>query len=1720
MVSASPTRLASCALATIAAAACSTLLAPQARAIEAFDGRLQLHGFVEVQLRALSRNLDDEIDLAQWYNVLNLEFEADIAPDGWGPTDLIEAFVRIEARYDCVWTHGCGMLQSQRTYGNDAKDVPPRFRDARGNGYSGVIPATAPGIYAARNNVPRDANFLTVAPVPRIGTDRTANFVPDFQIRTVIQAGPTQGQPVAAFPDPDSGNPNVGEIPWRRVKNELGEDFYVHEPFPGEGIPGFSTLFAQRGADNVLGTADDPALYTFGPLVNVKTPYSWALADFLGPPGGSGTQLIGPWRPDNVIQPNGLLQDIANPFRGSYATTAQLPSAASGLSGGDLRDLSYRGSDPLDPFLQDLKAFLATSNTALIRNISGWAQPRTGDVTGDSFAGDYSGVLPCVNPTGLEAEQQRQGQVNQRNCVPNPALVAVPIPPVALRPRTYPGSNVKIGFDDGPFGGGRFELRTGGAGELPMRPAPDLSNLASNPGFLQAKGIYYPSRGLRNELASGDLDSIDFNFTEGERAWNRGQSQQQTGELKEAYLDIEWLESRLWTRIGKQSIVWGKTELFRTTDQFNPQDFALANLPSLEESRIALWAFRAVYSLYDVGPMEDVRLEVAANFDEFQPADLGAAGEPFTLDLVGGLTSGIFFHSVTGVGVAGIDRPDNPWDNINGLEVGGRIEWRWDRFSFALTDFYGYNDFPYIDRIWTYDRTVDPVTGRPLSGGFPGTGASACTSPVLDRDGDGAIDSYEQEVDPSGNTTTRRIIDSKSTASYTMLGIGAQSGCLKGGGAAGYGNYDPLFGGDQNALENHYANQTIFAWICNTTLGIGATLDAGSCAWNIFGSPAPLVAGVLDTPFGEALSTIVAGDPDQNNMRLLQLVNNALKPGGANGAFQALARFPFSTANLDRGPDMPLDPVFCTGAPGSFDPLNTECALWDGEITATVFQINDDPIAPLDITQYTHTAYLTGDNLALVKAIRGPNDTGNVDYLVLPDGTEAAKITSTCRANRVLDASNQVRGFRQWVDIFGDGINEFPQKFANILNFLGPLYDPSPSGICARNFFVHQPGDLATLDSTLTSFQKALLGCGPFFGTRCDSAVPIDELPTDEAGWATPDEYNAAIELIFPEGGGIDFLNTDASVLEQSWPGIEGTAPTNDELSNSVYWTTLGRRRQPGTAWVDDPLSPEEGGHEMDRVFGPRCTRPGVQGLLPGCRGIESIVLTRNLGVDPSDPSYGVVTQVGISFDDGYDPRVDGCLVGGGARRLNAQAIGHIGGGTPQTGVDVFLIENGNGNLPDAAEIEKCHQYSLHREGGYTTDSMEMPGSDWIWHPLAGCLTEAQAEQVSRYGNVVQDSGPTSSPSDDVTFSDCSAVLVNGVPVARSYDDRFKDLTGDGIVDIEQEFLNTIQTLACETVGSGPRICEEIQVAMAQMFQNELAAVSWNFLGFLVTTSCSAANEGDENVFAKPECFDPGQLFSADKCSFNAPHLCSNVKGFLSVAGVTAPIVLAGGDGNRGRRTFIWHSGGEIVLRYEKRNVLGFSMDFAEDVTKSNWGVEFTWIEGVPVFDSGSYTNITKTDSLNLTVSVDRPTFINFLNPNRTVFINTQWFFQYITDYSDSFPSHGPWNVLFTFAAFTGYFQDRLQPQFVSVFDVQSLSGGFLPQVQYRFTEAFSATLGVNIFFGRTELHRMSVNEIAPASNRAPQGNNEAVAYQDGVENVLSVVRKRDEFYLRLRWTF
>jgi hypothetical protein len=242
---------------------------------------------------------------------------------------------------------------------------------------------------------------------------------------------------------------------------------------------------------------------------------------------------------------------------------------------------------------------------------------------------------------------------------------------------------------------------------LPLRPAVG----AARHGGLDPHGLFIPSEKYLDNFE--EYDELEQNYSQTDLALHHVQSQDER-ELKELYVDLEAFEGRLWLRLGKQTIVWGKTELFRTTDQFNPQTLALSSLPSLEESRIALWSARGTWSFYDVGPLEDVRLELAANLDDFEPLDLGRCGTPYTVWLVCGKTFGYWAHGVAGAGLAGEDRPSDWWESPKGLEFGARMEFRWDRFSFQVSDFWGYDDAPTIDSFNEFERRVDPFTGRPV----------------------------------------------------------------------------------------------------------------------------------------------------------------------------------------------------------------------------------------------------------------------------------------------------------------------------------------------------------------------------------------------------------------------------------------------------------------------------------------------------------------------------------------------------------------------------------------------------------------------------------------------------------------------------------------------------------------------------------------------------------------------------------------------------------------------------------------------------------------------------------------------------------------------------------------------------------------------------------------------------------------------------------------------
>ena len=1770
----------------------------RAEALEAFDGRIEAHGFVEIQVRGLDRSFEEEFDLSQWYNVLNVEVELDILPDGWGPFDLLQAYIRGEARYDCIYSGGCGMFPSVNTYGNRSRDLPMRLRDAVDEDYAGVINAN-------EQSTP-ERPLLRINPKTRDPEGWSVSTVVDTPVASGLnpQRNPNTYDATWSADCPTTGlNSNQSESQAGCVDNRPT----TQEVSDGEGFPGFDTLFDSKGADSEIGAyqdyaavnayleqagetytfydpsikdegfvipgsggiekvyaplfrgladeRDDPAYYTLKPVMDWKLTYT----DYPGADPSGTTRIMGPWLPKNFFETLATLDDRANPMRGRrtptfFAVNKQTVRAEgvryheldcgknTGPGGAYVRcpgdpdpGVPYIDVAHVDPVDQRVKILEQLSKKFCNPNIFGVCQqhklfdpyadygaggtldlrdyPNNDLLKGvfgrTLFGGDYSGIIPCWDTDKTIGNRYPSNPTKENS------------------------KFIKQLASEGAGGGGKF-ARTGciphtnvrvnaGEGELPMRPAPDFSNLAGS-GLLTAQGLYYPSAGLVSYLeGGGNYNPDEFNISQTDRAWNRGDSQRRFHELKEAYLDMEFLESRLWVRAGIQNIVWGKTELFRTTDQFNPQDFALASLPNLEESRIALLSWRAVYSFYDVGPLEDVRFELAMNFDRFEPTDLGACGEPYTLDVVCALTLGTAIHGVTGLGVAGINKPSAGWKDVDGLEFGGRLEFRWDRFSFAIVDYYGYSDFPYPKAITWYDRNVDESTGMPrkydASGPCDNRGAFVATEVF------GTGEASDTKVLHAGNaklehrariayrddpttanleslravqpTGLRDVFASGEVApgslaaanddwwrtkeAYGLMGVGTDPSCLKPGGAPG------------TMSENRH----------NSALAPSS---------KPFSDPATMI------DYSNANALGADGDTFKSNTYVALTVGNDesdiqlqwTKVGSS--VDYALAHHP---ANQQ------LFAFTCSATVSIAVSLAPAACAWNLWGTDALLAQADGP--PF------------GDLLSLFFA-------GNQSDQLFMKLWSAILINTK---GRRLDAPRTIPAVQLNSDVRDGRTTSVSHEFYGI-NYRG-----FKNGTTYLKDTARDPNDALTLDNTLTWEQKLLLGCGPAVGTRCDSGAPVVRVRLHNCNPSqtkcTDSELNGKVDIeseytamtnlwggpanptegiyeivkwdpvagdyetcdltkideckVWGRGGGIDFMLAEASAVLQSFVGFEGTeGATNSEIGKDKGWdmwlTWASDTAQPGTIGL---VGMKGFGSIRDRdpepfVGGPVCTRyypdhPKADGnghvILPGCRGaIEATVVL----LDPAGNTGG--GTVDVRFDEGYTPHQDGCVFGRQIvdrfnRTFYVRAV--KADGTPDVELNDELYETCFNNAiggdiagdPSAEEDSgykkkpnehrfdaTWYSYSKRpiKNGGILVNQTVL-GAGTLFHPLAQC----------------EQAGPGLDPTRAGWNPDNVGNIQLAANLCPSYN---RNLPGDMLQ------------------------------GNASVFRSELAAFSFNFMTFLVTTSCNSVAGGDDKN--DRECFNDQKPWTSGRCSYSTPQYCTNVKGFMGIGGVGRNDVRAAGNADHGRRCFLWHCGADLSLEYKQRNVFGISADFAEDNTKTNWGLEFTWMGSVPWMDYNSMSNTTDSDCLNLTVSVDRPTFINFLNANRTFFFNSQWFFNYIPEHSDGFTSFkNPFNVLATFAVFTGYYQDRLLPQLVAVFDFGSQSAGFLPQLGYRFTEAFSVTFGVSFFVGRSEYVPMPVRGFAPNANRAGPHK-----YEDGVQRLLANFMRRDEAWMRLRWTF
>ncbi|WP_310494532.1 DUF1302 family protein [Dechloromonas sp.] len=117
----------------------------------------------------------------------------------------------------------------------------------------------------------------------------------------------------------------------------------------------------------------------------------------------------------------------------------------------------------------------------------------------------------------------------------------------------------------------------------------------------------------------------------------------------------------LFLKLGKQQVVWGRTDLFRVLDVINPVDYSRNNIyDELSDIRIPMWIAQAEYRMGASDSMQDRNIQIVWNFDQFRANNLGQCGTPNVI-----LDAGCFFRGMA-----------NLWDNggtVSNFAAGGTV---------------------------------------------------------------------------------------------------------------------------------------------------------------------------------------------------------------------------------------------------------------------------------------------------------------------------------------------------------------------------------------------------------------------------------------------------------------------------------------------------------------------------------------------------------------------------------------------------------------------------------------------------------------------------------------------------------------------------------------------------------------------------------------------------------------------------------------------------------------------------------------------------------------------------------------------------------------------------------------------------------------------------------------------------------------------------------------
>ncbi len=180
-------------------------------------------------------------------------------------------------------------------------------------------------------------------------------------------------------------------------------------------------------------------------------------------------------------------------------------------------------------------------------------------------------------------------------------------------------------------------------------------------------------------------------------------------------------------RLGKQQVIWGRSDLFRVLDVINPVDYSRHNIyDELEDIRIPQWILQAESRMGPTGIFDDFNTSLVWNFDKFRPNVLGQSGQPYAI-----LDAGNFFASYLNIdahpalgngGVPGfytapvpiIHDVDIPSWSLRNTQIGLKWEGVYRDTTFSLNGLYYRQQLPSLH---FRELVVAPGSGLPASDG-------------------------------------------------------------------------------------------------------------------------------------------------------------------------------------------------------------------------------------------------------------------------------------------------------------------------------------------------------------------------------------------------------------------------------------------------------------------------------------------------------------------------------------------------------------------------------------------------------------------------------------------------------------------------------------------------------------------------------------------------------------------------------------------------------------------------------------------------------------------------------------------------------------------------------------------------------------------------------------------------------------------------------------------